>query len=411
MVVSLTMLMSGCSFDSGSGNTPKGSIRILQANSSIDEAFKNYAIAYEKETGINISIDVCQDTKCVVNDQLLLDVETATLPDIFEISNIEEYVEWKDLILPLDDAEWVKDTKFALTLNNHVYGFPISIEGWGMVYNADLLNQAGIDPSQLTNYDAYVTAFNQINAKKTELGIDSVVAMSVANDTEWLASDLSFNSLLSNGLPYGDLSEVNNLLQGNVDPVRMSEYTNWLKLLFSNVNYDLLTNGTYQKQLDAFAQKKTPFIYQGNWIDADLEKRGVDFDYGFAPIGSSTTDTDGIFVGASSWYVINKNSKNIDQAKQFLNDLVYTEKGNQFLIGDAGYVPAFSNITLSPQGILSNDIVDWNKANKIYSIDYRYFTSSYRSHALWPIYRDFATGKTNVSRFNEALTRALSVKN
>ncbi len=56
------------------------------------------------------------------------------------------------------------------------------------------------------------------------------------------------------------------------------------------------------------------------------------FQMAFAPHGSMEQATDGIFVAAPSFYVINKNSKNVAAAKKFLNDLVYTDAGNKYMV-------------------------------------------------------------------------------
>ena len=116
--------------------------------------------------------------------------------------------------------------------------------------------------------------------------------------------------------------------------------------------------------------------------------------------------TDGIFVAAPSFYVINKNSKNVAAAKRFLNDLVFTGAGNKYMVTDAGMIPAFTNVTLKPEGQLSTSVQDWNAAGKIYSWNQYYFTGDFRSKTLAPIYNQFATGSITKTKFIDLMTKA-----
>ena len=68
--------------------------------------------------------------------------------------------------------------------------------------------------------------------------------------------------------------------------------------------------------------------------------------------------TDGIFVSAPSFYVINSESKNVEAAKKFLSDMVFTEEGHNFMVNEAGMIPAFSTVSLNPAGQLSKSVQD-----------------------------------------------------
>ena len=105
---------------------------------------------------------------------------------------------------------------------------------------------------------------------------------------------------------------------------RLSEYADWVELLFKYADKAVLTTGNYDSQVGAFATGKAVFLHQGNWVDPNIKGAKATFKMAFAPHGSMKTATDGIFVAAPSFYAINKDSKNVAAAKKFLNDLVYT---------------------------------------------------------------------------------------
>ena len=327
------------------------------------------------------------------------------MPEIFPIDGIEAYNEWATIIDDLSGEEWVKDTDVAFKVDGKVVGFPVSIEGWGMAYNADLLEEAGVDPATLTNYDAYMAAFAKIDGMKAELGIDSVVSMAAGPGMYWVTAHHNFNSLLSNGLPYGDRSVVDALLAGDIDDTRLNEYADWVNLLFTYADNTVLTTGNYDSQVGAFLNQKAVFLHQGNWVDGNLT--AATFDMAFAPHGSSKTATDGIFVSAPAWYVVNKDSENAQAAKDFLEFMVYNEIGQKYMVEEAGMIPAFKNVTLQPTGKLSKSVMAWAKAGKIFSWQQYNFTGDFRDNTLGPIYNQLASKEATIEEFKALLKKAL----
>jgi len=390
----------------GEGSMEKASITLLQNKPEIDAQLKAYAAKWSAETGIDITIKSCGGGNCEMGTQLRADYAAGDMPDIFVIAGLEDYKEWESLIIDLSNEKWVDQTSVAFVLDDKVYGFPVAVEGWGMAYNADLLEKAGVDPATLVNFDGYKQAFEKIDSMKATLGIDSVVSMAASLEMKWVTAHHNFNSLLSNGLPYGDLSVTNDLLAGKVDATRLSEYADWVELLFKYSNQAILTTGNYDAQVGAFATQKAVFLHQGNWVDPNMADAGATFKMAFAPHGSMKKTTDGIFVAAPSFYVINGESKYIDAAKRFLDDLVFTAAGNDYMVNQAGMIPAYANVTLQPTGQLSRSVQAWAAQGKVYSWDQYYFSNDFRDQTLGPIYNQFATGQVNKATFIELLTKA-----
>jgi raffinose/stachyose/melibiose transport system substrate-binding protein len=382
-------------------------ITLAQGKPEIDAALKAYAAAWAKANNVPVTIkSVGGSSGTDLGTQLKADLAAGDMPDIFGINGVEDYKEWASLVLDLSGEKWVKDTAVSFTYQGKVFGFPVAVEGWGMAYNGDILKKAGVDPKTLLNYAGYKAAFEKIDAQKAALGIKSVVSMAAALDMGWVTAHHNFNSLLSNGLKYGDLSVVNALLAGKVDQKRLSEYADWVELLFKYADKAVLTTGNYDSQVGAFATGQAAFLHQGNWTDPNMAQANATFPMAFAPHGSMAVKTDGIFVAAPSFYVINKNSKNIAAAKKFLNDLVYTEAGNKYMVVDAGMIPAFKNVKLGPSGQLSKSVQAYSAAGKVYSWSQYYFTGDFRDKTLAPIYNQFATGSITKAQFIDLMTKA-----
>jgi len=385
----------------------QGRITLMQNKPEIDAALKAYAATWSKATGIGVTIkSVGGSSGTSLGQQLRADYAAGDMPDIFVIAGIEDYKEWENIILDLSSEKWVPRTSVAFKVGSKVYGFPVAVEGWGMAYNADILAKAGVNPATLVNYDGYRKAFEKIDAMKSSLGLKSVVSMAAAIDMGWVTAHHNFNSLLSNGLPYGDLTVVNNLLAGKVDAARLREYADWVELLFKYADKAVLTTGNYDAQVGAFASGKAAFLHQGNWVDPNLKDAKVTFKAAFAPHGSMKKATDGIFVAAPSFYVIDKESKNIPAAKKFLEDMVFTPEGQNFMVVDAGMIPAYSNVSLKPTGQLSMSVQAWTAAGKVYSWSQYYFSGDFRDKTLAPIYNQFANGSITKAKFVELMTAA-----
>ena len=380
-------------------------ITFKQNKPEIDDALQAYATAYEAATGVKVNAVSCGGGSCTLGDMLKADYAAGEMPDIFPIDGPDSYKQWEAIIADLSGEDWVDETSVEYVVDGKVVGFPVAVEGWGMAYNADLLAKAGIDPKTLTNYAAYMDAFAKLDGMKAELGIDSVVSMTAGPGMYWVTAHHNFNSLLSNGLEYNDLSVANNILAGNIDDTRLNEYADWVDLLFKYADKTVLTTGNYDSQVGAFLNQKAVFLHQGNWVDGNLTD--ATFKMAFAPHGSSTSDTDGIFVSAPAWYVVNKESKNYQAALDFLNALVYSDLGQKYMVEDAGMIPAFGNITLQPKGQLSQSVQAWTAEGKVYSWNQYLFANEFRDNVLGPIYDQLAQGAVTADEFKALLKTAL----
>jgi len=381
-------------------------ITFKQNKPEIDEALQAYAAAYEEATGVKVNVVSCGGSSCALGDMLKADFAAGEMPDIFPIDGPDSYAQWEAIIADLSAEKWAGDTSVEYVVDGKVVGFPVAVEGWGMAYNADLLVKAGIDPTTLNSYQGYMDAFAKLESMKAELGIDSVVSMTAGPGMYWVTAHHNFNSLLSNGLPYSDLTVANDLLAGKIDETRISEYADWVNLLFTYADKTVLTTGNYDSQVGAFLNQKAVFLHQGNWVDGNLTE--ATFEMAFAPHGSTKAVTDGIFVSAPAWYVVNKDSKNYQAALDFLNNLVYTDLGQKYMVEEAGMIPAFGNIALQPTGKLSRSVQAWTAEGKVYSWNQYLFSGEFRDNVLGPIYDQLAQGAVTVEEFKELLKTALT---
>jgi len=400
LIVALS-LASAALFANGGGE-----LVLAQGKPEIDSQLKAYAAAWGEENNVEVIIKSCGGGNCDLGQMLKADWAAGEMPDIFAINGKEDYLEWEAIAADLSGESWVEQTQVAFVHKGKTFGFPVAIEGWGMAYNADLLAKAGVDPESLVNLPGYRAAFAKIDSMKGELGLDSVVSMAAGPEMFWVTAHHNLNSLLSNGLPYGDTSVADKLLAKDVDAKRLSEYADWVELLFTYADKATLTTGTYDDQVGAFATGKAAFLHQGNWTDPNMAAANVDFKMAFAPHGSMEAATDGIFVSAPSFYLVNAESERASMAKKFLVDLAMSSAGADYMVKEARMIPAFANISLRPEGQLSSSVQNWMSEGKVYSWNQYLFSGEFRDKILAPIYNQFANEEINKAQFIQLMTEA-----
>ena len=178
------------------GCTPEEkSIVIYQNKVEIHEQLSAFAALYEEETGVKVEVKTAGgDTPYAEN--LKAEFQSDRQPDIFVIEGMGGYNTWQDKLAPFEDQEWMDVTSLEFVVDGVTYGFPVAVEAWGLAYNAEMLEKAGVDPATLTSQEAYKAAFEKIDGMKDELGIDSVVAMAAGPDMYWVTGLHNFNGYL-----------------------------------------------------------------------------------------------------------------------------------------------------------------------------------------------------------------------
>lgn len=391
-------------------STSADAFTLYSNKSETQEALTNYAKTWGEANGVDVTIKVCSGS-CTLGDQLKADFTAGDGPDVFVIEGQAGYDMWADFLTPIE-GDWVDQTEFEFKQGDDVYGFPVSVEGYGLAYNADLLEEAGIDPATLDSFESLKAAMEDLENRKEELGLTTVVANATKEGETWIMGNHDFNAFLGGGLENGDRSVVEQTLKGEVDEQRMADYADWVELLFNHTEKQMLTVGTQEDMDIAFASGQAAFLHQGNWKDPNLKELEADFAMGFIPYQTLGTDTnaDGLFIGAPSYYVVNKESAAMESITKFFNDMVSTPEGQDYIVNQANMISAFSTTTESPEAPMSAFLAQWVADEKpVYSFDSIYFTpDGFGMNNLGPIYGQFAQGNIDKAEFIKLMTEEIA---
>lgn len=413
-ILSIGMMLSVTIGAFATGNSEQSTkskvVTMFQLKVEIKDALDAYAAKYSESTpGVTVKVETLGGG-ADYGGALKAKSQAGEMPDIFVIEGKGGYDIWKDYIADLSAEPWVKDTDLSFKADGKVVGFPVAIEGYGFAYNADILQKAGIDPDSLTTRAAYEKAFKILESKKTELGIDAPVAMaaSVAGGMWWVAAQHNLAIYWGGGLGFKDTSIIDMALKGKLDNARFLQYAKYLQLIYKYSDKNILLNGSYDDQVASFAQGKTAFLHQGNWVDPNLKQLGVTFKMGYAPHAFLDTVEKGLFLFAPSWYCVNSKSPNAEAAKAFLTAMATTPEGHDYMVNQAGMIPAFKSVKLKPSGQLSRALMAANAKGGNYGVFFGMLPDGAGQNLFAPIFDLFAQNPDNIDQFISDMNKAVA---
>lgn len=282
-----------------------------------------------------------------------------------------DVVRLAEKFVPLTGEKWVADAAAGsldpVTMAGEVIGFPFAVEGFGLIYNKNVLDAAfggSFDPAAITSRAALKDAFDKVVAS----GKDALIVTPM----DWSLGAHMFSTMyIATGkgeqAAYDEL--FTSLKAGTYDLSANPVFTGWLE------TFDLLRDYnsgkadpmavTYEKGPELLGKGEVGFWFMGNWAWPQIAAFDTaDEAYGFVPFVLSDNPEDygnKQVVAFGSKYVALDGSQNSqeqqDAGKAFLNWLVYEDNGQDTLVNKANLVPAFSNIKLEIADPLGQSIV------------------------------------------------------
>lgn len=379
----------------------EGALRLVNGKIEIDSQLKKVAEKYKEKTGQEVVIESLGGG-VDIQGQLKSYKAADNMPDIFVIGGDGDYANWTDSVADLSDSEFAKNTDFAYKdkTSGKVVGFPYAVEGYGITYNADILEKAGIDPETLKNYDAFKAAFEKLDSMKSELGLQAVASVAAeSGQMYWSTGNHLFGYYYTGGLDRGDNKYFDMAMKGEFDDQRLGEFADMTALLFKYADPQVLISGTYDDQLALWAQGKTAFITQGNWIDPSLPTYNVTFKAGLLPLAFTKADMTKILADCPSWWCVYKDGKNVDAAKKFLDYLATDPDAQEILVKEAGMISPYKTSTVEPETPLAVSLKKYVDAGNTSSWAWSNMPEGIAQNKLGLIFESFAKGDMTNDQF------------
>jgi len=372
----------------GSGGTAgaKEEIYFLNFKPEIAEVYNDIAKDYEAETGVKVKVVTAASG--TYETTLRSEIAKANAPTIFQINGPIGYQTWKDYTRDLKDTELYRslsDPGLAVTDGDGVYGIPYVVEGYGIIYNNEILsryfaleNRAVKDISsmdEVNNFAKLKAVVEDMTAHLDELGIKGVFAStSLAAGEQWrwqthLANMPMYYEFLDDNK---DQSTVLTALEADEIEFRYSDqFKNIFDLYLNNsiTRSTLLGSKSVADSMAEFALGQVAMVQNGNWAWSqinDVEGNVVKAeDIRFLPIyiGVEGEEKQGLAIGTENYFAVNKQ---VSEAKQqasidFLEWLFTSDKGKDYVVNKLGFIAPFNtfNEDEQPSDPLAREIINW----------------------------------------------------
>ena len=390
--VMATMALTGCSSssDKSAAGDGEGSVYYLNFKPESEEQWKKIAEDYEKETGVKVKVVTAASG--TYEQTLKSEIAKEDAPTLFQINGPVGYQSWKDYCLDLKDTELYNsllNKDMAVKDGDGVYGIPYVEEGYGIIYNAAIMNKyfeldgaKAKSMDEINNFDKLKEVAEDMQSKKDQLGIKGVFASTSLTPGE----DWRWQTHLAN-LPiyyeYKD-KDVKNL--DKIDFTYSENFKNIFDLYINNSTCEptLLGSKTVTDSMSEFALGQAAMVQNGNWgwsQIADVEGNTVkEEDVKFMPIytGVKGEEKQGICIGTENYFSINSKASEADQKASiaFVEWLFTSETGKKHVTEELGFIAPFNTFedAETPQDPLAQEVLRYLSNEDLYNVDWNFTT-------------------------------------
>ena len=416
-VLAVAATLAACSNGSSSGS--ENGVYLLNFKPEAEEALKTIASAYKDKIGVEVKIVTAASG--TYQQTLQTEVAKSNPPTIFNINGPVGLVTWKDYALDLSGTEFVKaltDTSMALTDENGVvYGSPLGIEGYGLIYNAAILNKYfALEGAKATSVDE-IKGFAKLKevvedmqARKADLGIEGAFACtSLASGEDW-----RWQTHLANYPVFYEFRDKGVTDAKEVDLTYSDNYKQIFDLYLNNstVAPSAAAAKTVTDSMADFALGKCAFVQNGNWAWSQIsEVEGntvAEGDIHFMPIyiGVNGEEKSGIALGTENYLAVNSQvSETAQKASIDFLTWLLTGEGAKMLVDNSvvsvSPYPAFSELT--PADPLGKETAEFLANQELYPINWVFqtFPSQEFKNQLGSHLAQYASGKEDWSAVKE----------
>ena len=367
LLLTAVSLLSSCARE----KTGKGRVYYLNFKPEQDGAWQKLAKLYTDKTGVPVTVLTASDNQ--YENTLATEMDKSEAPTLFQVNGTNGLLKWKDDCLDLSDSAVYKQLtsdEFALKSGGEVLGIAYVIETYGIIYNRTLLDKYFASDwstvkkaEDINSFNALKTVAEEIQAHKTELGVDGAFTSSGMDSS----SDWRFKSHLANLPVYyeykADKIDKTEAIKGTY----LDNFKNIWDLYINNATVDKSTIATKTGN-DAsaeFSSGRAVFYQNGTWAVGDVTGNGKlqAGELGILPIyiGVDGEDEQALCTGSENYWCVNKNASDADikATLDFLEWVVTSEEGTQALSDDMGFVSPFKKAKESsnPLSKIANDYI------------------------------------------------------
>ncbi|MCR4996972.1 MAG: ABC transporter substrate-binding protein [Butyrivibrio sp.] len=372
-----------------------GKFTIFQSKTEIMDQLNQLAKDYKDETGVEI--EVWETSGDNYYKDLKTGISTESGPVLFSLAPGSESVEMSDYLEDVSDLSFMSKISDNLkdSVDGKVVGVPYTIEGFGLVYDGNL-----VDTSKIGSTDALIDYLKEAKGK----GING---LGLSQEDYFLIAHILNTPFAVQDDPDAYLQQV---LKGEVrmkDNDAFKEFAKLMEAIRENCTNPV--DVTYDNNCGDFATGKAAIIHQGNWAYGMFKDYDVDFDMGIAPVPINGNKKVAVSVPAA-WYInVDASDEEKSMAKDFLEWLYTSDKGKDYLMNQFGFVPVVDGMTSDKLDPLSKSISEASKDSIPWVMSN--WPAGIITTSLSPITQEFftnpsMTGEELIDKLNDAFVNA-----
>lgn len=360
----------------------------------IQDQMEKMAKEYSKEKGVDVEVYYSSDT---VAAHLATKYASGEPYTISMVDAKDVYSLAKEHAVDLSDQSWVKQTDQAISIDGKTYGFPVSIEARGLIYNASAIEKITgktFDPTEYQTLDSFKTLIKELKAggMKTPTGVMKEDWSLAGHYLPQVYEEQSDPAAFIEKLHAGDEN-----LNSNA---KFTSLMNTFDVLKDN-NYAASSAISAEREVteQKLAEGEIAFMFGGNWDWSVINQYDYSKDMGIMPVPQNTNDESNTkLVGGGSKYFFIDSSKDTSdtqrkEAKAFLNWLVDDKEGQSFIVDDCSLVSPFTNNTLAVSDPLGKSVKQYADEGKLIP-NYNYLPDDHYS-VLGAEFQKYLAGQEN----------------
>lgn len=370
VMVCMMSMLAGC------GKKDEGRVYYVNFKPEQDAQWKELAKIYTEETGISVTVLTAASGQ--YETTLKSEMSKTQAPTLFQVNGPVGLKNWEDYCYDLTGSDVVAQLSsedFALKNGNAIAGISYVIETYGIIYNKQLLAQAGYTEADIKNFAGLKKVAKDINARSAELGFSAFTSAGMDGSSDW-----RFKTHLAN-LPIYYEYQADGI--GTTDAIKGSYLDNYRQiwdLYINNATCEptMLSTKTGDDAVAEFTTGKAVFYQNGTWAYGDVSGLGDD-NLGMLPIyiGVAGEEKQGLCTGTENYWCVNKNAseKDIQATLDFMNWCVTSEVGVKAMCGTEGAMPSGD----AGMGFVIPFKSNMESTNKLVNIANQYVTDGYTS--------------------------------
>lgn len=344
----------------------KGSVYYLNFKPEADEGWQALAKEYTELTGV--PVQVVTAASGTYEETLTAEMDKSSMPTLFQCGNEASLATWGDYCLDLKDTDVYKEMNtddFNLFgENGEVYCIAYCYESYGLIVNKALLEKAGHQVSEITNFETLKAVVEDITARKDELGFSAFSSAGLDSSSSW-----RFSGHLTNLPLFYEFRDDNVTSQpATVTGKYLDNFKNIWDLYINNSTCapsDLPSKTAGDSEAE-FAQGKAVFFQNGSWeYNTLVNDLGMNKDdLTMIPIycGVEGEEKAGLCSGTENCWAVNSKASedDIQATLDFMYWVVTSESGTKMMADEFGPCPFKS--AAEPENVFCKAAADYAAA-------------------------------------------------